>query len=527
MIILYNANIYTTGQSNFRPTALAIQGEKIIACGLDSEMLGQFGNHAHQIDLRGKTIWPGLTDCHLHLMHLSQSLTSVNCETPSLQMCLDEVAHKAGTLPAGSWIHGHGWNHNIWENASYGTAAQLDAISRDHPVYLTAKSLHASWVNSKALSLAGIDAHIPDPPGGEILRDESGNPTGILLENAVNLVSQIIPTPSADQLAQDLDELQPYLWAIGITSVHDYDSPLVLQALQILKGQDRLHMRVQKNLPVSIMTEAIATGLRSGFGDDMLHIGSLKLFVDGALGPQSAAMLAPYTNSNSLGTLLLEEKEILEIGITAVENGWSLTIHAIGDKANRIVLDALESLREYETAHKLPHFPHRIEHAQLLHPQDQPRLSALGITASMQPIHCTSDMLMVERYWGNRAAHAYPFRSLLDHQTQLVFGSDAPVESSNPFHGIHAAVTRRRQDGLPGTHGWLPEQRISLNEALACYTCTPAVLSGLGNRLGKMKPGYLADLIVLPEDPFSLAPHDLFSIQPEMTMVNGMIVYQK
>jgi len=267
--------------------------------------------------------------------------------------------------------------------------------------------------------------------------------------------------------------------------------------------------------------------LRSGFGDDMLHLGSLKLFADGALGPQSAALLAPYQGSDSLGTLLSSKADILKIGIPAVENGWSLTIHAIGDLANQTVLDTLADIRAHEEKHQIAQLPHRIEHVQLLDPADQGRLAALNVVASVQPLHATSDMHIVDRYWGDRAANAYAFQSLLNCNTLLVFGSDAPVESPNPFWGLHAAVTRRQQDGTPCIDGWHPEQRIALTDALNAYTCNPAALAGFEDRLGLISPGFYADLIVLPIDPFTMLPQDLFSILPEMTIVNGKLVYQK
>jgi len=527
LIILYNANIYTKTLEFSSASALAILGERIISLGSDKHILSLYGKHANAIDLHGMTVWPGLTDAHLHLVNLSRSLKSIDCETPTLQACLDKVAEKARTLPPGEWIEGHGWNQNIWKDYVYGTATQLDHVSEGHPVFLTAKSLHAAWVNTIALNLAGINAQSPDPPGGHIQRNTAGMPTGILLESAIALVSNILPTSKPENLAQDLRDLQPYFWRMGITGVHDFDGADSLNALQILNQNGHLQLRVRKNLPAKLLPQAIDLGLRSGFGDDMLHLGSLKLFADGALGPQSAALLAPYQGSDSLGTLLSSKADILKIGIPAVENGWSLTIHAIGDLANQTVLDTLADIRAHEEKHQIAQLPHRIEHVQLLDPADQERLAALNVTASVQPLHATSDMHIVDRYWGDRAANAYAFQSLLNCNTLLVFGSDAPVESPNPFWGLHAAVTRRQQDGTPCIDGWHPEQRIALTDALNAYTCNPATLAGFEDRLGLISPGFYADLIILPIDPFTLLPQDLFSILPEMTIVNGKLVYQK
>jgi predicted amidohydrolase YtcJ len=297
--------------------------------------------------------------------------------------------------------------------------------------------------------------------------------------------------------------------------------------LQILEAQDRLRLRVVKSISAESFKGAVDTGLRTGFGSPFIRIGSLKLFADGALGPQTAAMLEPYEGpAGQLGMLLLDEEEILETGRQAVANGISLAIHAIGDKAVHAVLNGYEALREYERANRLPSLRHRIEHVQLLHPADAPRLEQLGVIASMQPVHATSDMVTADRYWGPRSANAYAWRTVLSHRTALAFGSDAPVESPNPFWGLHAAVSRQRRDGSPGRMGWYPEQRLSLEEALQAYTTGPAYAAGLENHLGRLAPGYAADLIVLPQDPFDLPIEALAEQRPVATLVAGDWVWE-
>lgn len=522
MITFFNANIF----DSVTESAIAIDGNKIIALGSDKTILDNYGKVADSYNLNGMTIWPGLIDSHIHLGQLARSLRIVDCETKTLADCLIRVSEHAALHPEFNWIEGHGWNQNEWEDAHFGTAQQLDTVTGDRPAYLTAKSLHAAWANSKALSLAQIDESSKDPEGGVIIRDPAGKPNGILLESAMNLVERIIPKSSPSRIIDDLMIVQQHLWEMGITGIHDYDGPEVFQALQSLKGRDRLNLRIQKNFPISELENLITIGLYSGFGDDLLHTGSIKLFADGALGPQTAAMLEPYENSESKGILLLSRQDLFDIGVKAVKNGWSLTIHAIGDKANHDVLDGLSDLRKFEDSHNIPHLPHRIEHAQLVQPEDQVRFKMLGITASVQPIHCTSDMNNVDKYWGSRASNAYPIRNLLDLKTHVVFGSDAPVESANPFYGIHAAVTRRRQDGTPNPEGWQPSQRITMREAVNAYTINVSTLSGMENRCGKVRPGYYADLIVLPVDPFVIAEQDLYKIKPVLTMVNGQVVYK-
>ncbi|MFH2040509.1 MAG: amidohydrolase family protein, partial [Chloroflexota bacterium] len=266
----------------------------------------------------------------------------------------------------------------------------------------------------------------------------------------------------------------------------------------------------------------------SGFGDDHLRIGSLKLFADGALGPHTAAMLEPYVDdTNNYGILNLDNEQIYEIGCQSVDNGISLAVHAIGDRANHEILDGFERLRKYEKKKGYAPLRHRIEHVQLLHPSDMGRLANLDLIASMQPIHAPSDMLMADRSWGVRSEFAYAWQSQLERGARLAFGSDAPVESPNPFWGLHAAVTRQRKDGSPGDSGWYSKQRLSLEEALLGFTQGPAYTAGMENRSGKLNEGFLADLIVLEQDPFECHPSELFQIKPSATMVGGEWVWEK
>jgi predicted amidohydrolase YtcJ len=310
---------------------------------------------------------------------------------------------------------------------------------------------------------------------------------------------------------------------MGLTGVHDFDRRDCFAALQTLHAAGDLHLRVLKSLPIDDLSHVIALGLRSGFGDDRLRIGGLKAFADGALGPHTAAMLAPYENDpDNRGMLLIDGEEMFERGREAVANGLSLAIHAIGDRANHEMLNAFEQLREFENSLGTPgKLRHRIEHVQLIHPEDSPRLAQLGVIASMQPIHATSDMKMADAYWGQRAANSYAWRTQMQHGAQLVFGSDAPVESPNPFWGLHAAITRHRSDGSPGADGWYPEQRLSIQEAIRAYSTGPAYAAEMEDRLGKLAPGYWADLLVLEEDPFTCGPAILREIRPKAVMVGG------
>lgn len=518
MKILYNASIYTLDQARPLASTIAIEHGEVVAVGGD-ELLSAF-DRADRQDLQGYTVLPGLTDAHLHLQHYSLSLQKIDCETDTLEECLQRVKERVQNARAGEWILGHGWNQNSWSR--WPSAADLDRISPNNPVYLTAKSLHAAWANTAALKLAEVGAGTPDPKDGQVQRNAKGEPTGILLENAVTLVSNLVPEPGLATLANAIEKAQPILWKMGLTGVHDFDKRESFQALQQLHAQHRLKLRVTKNIPVELLDSAFKLGLRTGFGDDWLRIGSVKAFMDGALGPRTAAMFQPYLSEpENKGSLLLDGEQLFEFARQAADVGLGMTVHAIGDRANHEVLNAYEQLRAYETEKGLRHLRHRIEHVQLLHPDDAPRLAKLDIIASMQPVHATSDMFMADKYWGDRTSLAYALKTQLDAGAHVAFGSDAPVESPNPFHGIYAAVTRRRPDGSPGPAGWHPEQKLSMQQAVEGFTTGAAYAAYAENRQGCLAKGALADLILLEKDPFSCDPEEVKDLQSSATMVAG------
>lgn len=526
MRILYNARIYTQNPGQPSASAIAIDNGRILMTGHDSEVLSQFENVQDRQDMHGKVIWPGLTDAHVHLHYYSRFLQNIDCETNTLAECLHRVEQRARQVEPGTWIFGFGWNQNNWSEG-FGTAAMLDTVAPDHPVFLAAKSGHAAWVNSLAMRLVGLSASTPDPEGGIIGRDEKGNPNGVLFETAENLVSEKLPEESLSETTRGILAAQEALWQFGLTGIHDFDRRQCFSALQALNQAGKLKLRVVKSIPLEDLPHAAALGLRSGFGNEYLRIGSVKVFADGALGPATAAMLQPYEeNSQNTGILLMDNEQIFEHGQRAVSNGMSIAIHAIGDRANHEVLLAYDHLRKYEQQNNLPALRHRIEHVQILHPDDYEQLARLGIIASMQPIHATSDMYTADRHWGKRSVGAYAFRTLIERGTRFCFGSDAPVESPNPFLGLHAAVTRRRPDGSPAGEGWYPAQKLTLEETLAGFTLGPAYAAGLENELGQLAPGYFADLIVLDQDPFAISADILYQLKPSATMVGGEWVWQ-
>jgi hypothetical protein len=518
MKILHNTRIHTLDSKRPLASVLVIDGERIFAAGGD-ELLREFSN-AEKQDMRGRVILPGLTDAHIHLQYYSLGLQKIDCETDTLAECLRRVVERVKKSKPGEWILGHGWNQNPW--GRWPTAADLDSIAPNNPVYLTAKSLHAALANSAALKIANITASTPDPTNGQIQRQLNGNPTGVLLESAMELITRVNPESNVEMIASAIEKAQPILWKMGLTGAHDFDRRECFMALQQLHLQDKLKLRVTKNIPVELLDHASALGLRTGFGDDWLRIGSVKAFMDGALGPRTAAMFQPYEGEpENKGILNMDGEELFEFGRRAADVGLGMTVHAIGDRANHEALNAYQQLRAYEKEKGLPHLRHRIEHVQVLHPDDAQRLAQLDVIASMQPIHAASDMLMADKYWGERAGLSYAWRTQLDAGAHVAFGSDAPVESPNPFWGLHAAVTRRRADGSPSKEGWRPEQRLSVQEAFEGFTTGAAYAAYAENRLGKLASGYLADLIVLENDPFTCNPDEIKDFASSATMIGG------
>lgn len=545
MIIIHNANILTLDPKNPRASALIVERGRIIAVGqekllddleVNSQSSFRRSLEFEVINLNGKTIIPGLVDAHIHLEHYSLGLQKLDCETDSMEECLQRVKERAANTSPGTWILGHGWNQNRW-GGKFGTTTELDAIAPNHPVYLTAKSLHAAWANTIALRLANVSLDGENPAGGKFGRDEKGRVNGVLFESAMDVVAQVIPEPGVDEVAKAIQSALPILWKMGLTGVHDFDRRRCFSALQQLHRQGFLKLRVIKSIPLEDLPHAVNLGLQSGFGDDFLRIGGIKAFADGALGPQTAAMLQPFDHTeNNRGMLLLDAEELFEYGRQAVDNGLSMSVHAIGDRANHEVLKAFDQLRSYEAQNRfrgnrsdaIQHgLRHRIEHVQLIHPDDVDRLSALGIIASMQPLHAPSDMYMADQFWGERAKLSYAWRAQLEKGAVLAFGSDAPVESPNPFWGIHAAVTRRRMDGSPGEDGWYPEQCLSIEEALQAYTRGPAIAANQEDHSGKIAAGYQADLVVLNNDPFTIESEMLHSLRSVATMIAGEWVYSE
>jgi len=523
--ILINGQKHTFNPQLTDAQALAVHDGVITAVGKNTEILNLADGNTTIEDLHGYAVLPPFCDAHIHLLEYGFSLLHVDTETPTRAKCLQRVAGRARQSQPGDWVLGHGWNHNIWPEG-IGTRQMLDEISPANPVYLTHKSLHRPCPNSAALQLAGITSASTDPAGGQYCRGEDGQLTGILLESAMRVVEAAIPHPDASAREEALLQAQNTLLEFGITSVHDFDPWDCFSSLSALETKGLLKMRVVKGVPYPNLDEAIALGLRSGQGSSRLAIGWLKLFADGALGPQTAAMLAAYENSDSTGMLFLNSENIQEIGRKALSHGISLAVHAIGDRANREVINGYAQLTDSGLLQKSP-LPLRIEHVQLIDPQDIQRLAALGIMASMQPIHAPSDRGTADRHWGTRCAHAYAWQSVRESGTRLIFGSDAPVESPNPYWGLYAALTRKLPNQPPSIENWHTEQCLSLPDALEAYIRLPHAISGNSAKLGILKAGHIADLSVFTRDPLRSSPQELVSLRPAAVMIDGSWLFNR
>jgi len=523
-LALINGNFYTMDPNHPRAEAVMIRGDRFVGVGKTDEILELLGMGTGVIDLGGETVVPGFIDAHIHFLSYGLSLGEIDlANTPSLASALERVHQRAAQTPAGQWLTGRGWDQSVWSDGAFPTAADLDAISTEHPIFLRRKCGHAGWANSLALQMAGITQATPDPDGGEIVRDSAGQPTGIVLENAISPFFRLLAEPTDEQAAAAVRAAQAVVHKMGIVGVHTMEAAPALRAFQRLRADGDLRLRIVAQIPVSELDDAIRLGLQTGLGDEWLRMGGVKIFSDGALGPRTAWMLAPYENEpGNTGIAVTDEASMAAIVDRATSAGLSVVTHAIGDKANRVVLDALEASRK---AGKGLHLRHRIEHAQVLAPADIPRFVELGVIPSMQPIHATQDMLLSDKHWGDRSRHAYAWRSLQQTGAPLAFGSDAPVETPDVLVGIHAAVTRCRADGSPGGAGWIPEERLTVEEAVWAYTQGAAYAGGMENQQGSITPGKLADLTILSQDIFRINPMAILETDVTGTVVGGEFVH--
>ena len=521
-LLIENARVWSGGTPVADADAIAVAGGSILAVGR-AEALGTLaGPETRRLNARGGTVTPALSDAHIHLVAWARSRIELDLfGSLSRAEALARVARAVAARPESAPLVGRGWDSNRWSESP--DRASLDAVSGQRPVLLHSKDFHALWVNSAALERAGVTRTTPDPAGGVLERNSRGEPTGVVREHAVRLFASVLP---ADSLASDLTRVREAVGALhaqGITSVHDFEGAAEHRVLRELTRGGGPRLRVLMQIAHPDLEHALALGLASGTGDDHFRIGALKLFAAGTLGSQTAAMLEPYEGGAGRGLELIPPAELRAIVARAAQGGLSIAIHAIGDRAVR---SALAAFQEAGSTLRRLALPPRIEHVQLLDPADLPRFVELGVAASVQPIHCTSDIDNARRHWGARAERSYPWRSLLERGVRLAFGSDAPVETPETAAGLHAAVTRQRADGTPEA-GFVPAERMPLDAALGAYTEGATRLAGSWPRLGRIAPGAIADLAVWNTDLHRLAPERLADARVTATVMEGAVVFER
>jgi predicted amidohydrolase YtcJ len=444
--------------------------------------------HTPRFELPGALVTPGFVDGHTHFA--MWALNRRRVELAAARTREEALARVGAASPVQGWVQGQGWDANGWPTPPDRHA--LDAV-QPVPVYLDSLDVHAAWVNTAALTVAGITRETPDPFGGRIVRDAAGEPTGLLLERAVELMTRHLPEPPGAALDEAILEAQAEAHRLGVTGIHDVEGLHALDAFRRLEARRRLQLRVLFHPPVESLPDLVATGVRSGTGSEWLSFGGVKMFLDGSLGSRTAWMLDPYSGTRDRGMAITTAEEAHAAVQTAARAGIAATIHAIGDAAVRRALDLL-------TAAARTALPHRIEHLQCVHPQDLDRAAAAGVVASMQPAHLLTDIPLVDRHWGGRGAGAYAFRSLLRRRTAMVFGSDVPVAAIDPREGVYAALERRDSGGGPDG-GWRPEEKLGFEDIVRCYTLGAAVAAGVEHRRGTLAPGRDADLVAWEVDP--------------------------
>jgi predicted amidohydrolase YtcJ len=507
-MILENGVIRTLDPALPTARALAVAG---------SHVAGGIGTHERElasperVDLGGRCVVPGFTDSHVHFPSWALAQRQVRLEgCRSLDEALQRVAAAVPDAWPGAWLRGLGWRSGDWSPSVEPSKEALDTVTGDVPVALMAKDYHSLWLNSAALAQADGDLQVP---GGVVERDERGEPTGVLRERCAWHFRDTYSRPSEDELVDASRDGIRIANRRGVTAVHDKDGWLgALRIFQRLQREEALTLRVWQSLPHEQLDGIEELGLLSGLGDDLLRVGYVKAFLDGTLGSRTALLL------EGGGVEITPYDEFVEIVRRSARAGFPVAVHAIGDLANRRALDAFEATREEWEPRRLRQ---RIEHAQLLAPDDLPRFARLGVTASVQFSHAPSDRDIADRFWAGKTEGAYAFRSLLDSGALVANGSDAPIEELDPLHGIRCGVLRTLDDRDP----WHPEQRVGVEEALQATCVAPAWLTGDERRRGKLLPGYLADLVVLDRDPVACPEEELAEVTVVATMLGGRWVH--
>ncbi len=529
-LILTNGKIWTVNAAQPQAEAVASIGSRIVAVGSSSDIRKWAGPQTRIVDLAGKLVVPGFNDAHVHVYTGGAHLANVQLRDAKSEAEFRERIRKfAADLPKGRWIEGGDWDHENWTPARLPTRQLIDEAAGDHPVFVNRLDGHMSLANTIALKLAGITRNTPDPPGGAIVRDASGEPTGVLKDAAMDAVDRVIPEPSEDETAIAIRAAMRYAAENGVTSVQDMSAtPEIFRVYQKLLKDGALTVRISGHQPLASWKHLADIGLLAGFGGPQLHIGGLKGFADGSLGSTTALVFDPYLDAPNTSGLandeMIPESKMYQHILDADHAGLQVAVHAIGDKANHNILNLFEEAGNKNGARDRRF---RIEHAQHLRADDIPRFAKLHVIASMQPYHLIDDGRWAEKRIGpERAKGTYAFRSLLDEGAVLAFGSDWHVAPMEPILGIYAAVTRRTLDGKQ-PDGWVPEQKITVAEAIRAYTWGSAYASFEDNIKGAIEPGKLADMAVLSSDILTIDPAAIDKVKVDITIFDGKAIYRR
>lgn len=534
-LIAIHGKVWTENPAQPEAEAIAVSGHRILAVGTTDQVKKLAGPETKVLELEGRRVVPGFNDAHVHFFWGGQGLTSVQLrDVTSREQFKQRIADYARTRPAGEWIVDGNWDEEKWMPVMLPTHEWIDAVTPNHPVWVNRSDGHMMLANALAMKLAGITKDTPDVPGGVIGRDKNGNPTGIFKDAAKDLVERVIPPPSDAQVDTALLAAQKYALESGVTSVQDMGftgsraadmQAIIVRGYQRLMAEGKWKVRVSARFPLDRFKRLADLGVMTNFGNDTLVIGSLKAFADGSLGSGTAWFFQPYDDApDNYGypTEQLAHPEQMFADMKAADQaGMHIAVHAIGDRANKTILDLYQRLEAEDgpSDRRL-----RIEHAQHLRPEDIPRFAQLHVIASVQPYHSIDDGRWAETRIGHkRAETTYAFRSLLDAGTVLAFGSDWFVAPINPLAGIYAATTRRTLDGK-NPDGWFPEQKITVKQAVHAYTVGSAYAESQDNIKGSIMPGKLADFTVLSEDIFAIDPVEIEDVKPVITVLGGEIV---
>ena len=528
-LVLYGGAVITLDPARPEAQAVAVRGDSIVAAGGNGEILEMAGPRTRRIDLHGALVVPGLTDAHAHVRSLGERLATLDLHGVA---SIDEVARLVRerdlALPPGAWVTGGGWDQNLWPGKQFPDHRPLTGAAPDRPVWLTRVDGHAGWANLKAMQAAGVGPRATDPAGGRIVRDARGDPTGVFVDNAQNLIEEARPDPTREQIKQSIVLALKRCAESGLTEIHDAGvDPVDVEAYRELADAGRLPLRVY------LMWNGIGdVALETLVGQppfvnyrSRLTLRAVKLMIDGAMGSRGAVFEEDYADDRgNRGLPVTPAEEIEKRAALAMRHGYQVCTHAIGDRGIRLTIDAYDKA----LAAVRPHDPRpRIEHLQCVRREDVPRLKAIGIIASMQPSHATSDMYWAEdRVGKTRGLGLYAWRWVLDAGVVLAAGSDFPVDPEKPLIGLHSAVTRQDLKDWPAG-GWHPEQAMTLDEALRAYTQGAAYAAFEENRKGTIAPGYWADLTVISKDLRRIPPSDIARAGIDFTIVGGAVVYEK